>query len=123
MGDFTWHDGKGGIFSNDKGDNPDRPDVRGNCTVHGKPMEISGWWREGKNGKWLSVAIQAARQHSVAQPGQPDVHEPAPGGQMSRADAMAQHGGADPSVANKHAPVQTEPDRKPAAGFDDDIPF
>jgi hypothetical protein len=36
-------EGSGALFKNDKGDNPARPDYRGDIMLGGKLYEISGW--------------------------------------------------------------------------------
>lgn len=36
-------EGSGGLFKNDKGDNPARPDYRGDLMVGGVLYEVSGW--------------------------------------------------------------------------------
>ncbi len=36
-------DGSGALFKNDKGDNPSRPDYRGDIMLGGVVYEISGW--------------------------------------------------------------------------------
>lgn len=36
-------DGAGALFKNDKGDNPARPDYRGDLMVNGVLYEVSGW--------------------------------------------------------------------------------
>lgn len=36
-------DGSGALFKNDKGDNPARPDYRGDLMVGGVVYEVSGW--------------------------------------------------------------------------------
>ena len=36
-------DGSGAMFKNDKGDNPSRPDYRGDIMLDGVMYEISGW--------------------------------------------------------------------------------
>ena len=36
-------DGSGAMFKNDKGDNPQRPDYRGDIMLDGVMYEISGW--------------------------------------------------------------------------------
>lgn len=36
-------DGSGALFTNDKGDNPARPDYRGDIMLGGVLYEISGW--------------------------------------------------------------------------------
>lgn len=36
-------EGSGALFKNDKGDNPSRPDYRGDVMVGGVVYEVSGW--------------------------------------------------------------------------------
>ena len=45
-------------FKNDKGSNPKRPDYTGNLNVDGIEFRISGWIREGQNGKFISGQVQ-----------------------------------------------------------------
>lgn len=42
-------DGSGALFKNDKGDNPARPDYRGDITVGGVTYEISAWIKPMRN--------------------------------------------------------------------------
>lgn len=46
------------LFKNDKGDNPKRPDYTGLANVDGIEFRISGWIREGKNGKFISGSVR-----------------------------------------------------------------
>jgi hypothetical protein len=39
------------LFKNDKGENPKRPDYRGECQVGGVAYKLSGWISEVKSGK------------------------------------------------------------------------
>ena len=45
------------LNKNDKGDNPKRPDYRGKLNVDGIEFILSGWVREGANGKFISGAV------------------------------------------------------------------
>ena len=56
------------LNKNDKGDNPRRPDYRGKLNVDGIEFTLSGWVREGANGKFISgaVAIVEAKQEERA---------------------------------------------------------
>ena len=40
---YTPKEGSGGLFKNDKGDNPNRPDYRGDIMLGGVLYEISAW--------------------------------------------------------------------------------
>lgn len=52
--------GSGALFKNDKGDNPNRPDYRGDATLQdGSKVRISGWLKDGQKGKFLSLKIEA----------------------------------------------------------------
>lgn len=44
-------EGSGALFKNDKGDNPARPDYRGDVTVGGVTYELSAWIKESNGGK------------------------------------------------------------------------
>ena len=58
------------LNKNDKGDNPKRPDYRGKLNVDGIEFTLSGWVREGANGKFISgsVTIVEAKQEKRAKP-------------------------------------------------------
>lgn len=56
---YEMREGQGSMFPNDKGDNPKRPDYRGDFLLNGVVYEISGWLKEGKKGRWLSVSVKA----------------------------------------------------------------
>jgi hypothetical protein len=43
---------------NDKGDNPKRPDFRGTVNIEGVEYSLSGWTREGQNGKFISGPVE-----------------------------------------------------------------
>ena len=45
------------LNKNDKGDNHKRPDYRGKLNVDGIEFTLSGWVREGANGKFISGAV------------------------------------------------------------------
>lgn len=53
-------EGSGALFRNDKGGVESRPDYRGDCKVNGTVYEISGWLKEGREGKpkWMSLSIK-----------------------------------------------------------------
>ena len=62
--------GSGALFKNDKGDNPNRPDYRGDATLQdGSKVRISGWLKDGAKGKFLSLKIEADADKSVGQGG------------------------------------------------------
>jgi len=73
---------RGALFRNDKGDNPARPDYRGNVVVESKKYRVSGWVRQSKSTgqTFLSLALtldQTAPPDAQAQPTAPGT-PPAP---------------------------------------------
>ena len=48
----------GAIFRNDKKEQDNHPDRRGDCLIDGVPYWISGWLKDGKNGQFLSLAFK-----------------------------------------------------------------
>jgi len=47
------------LFKNDKGDNPKRPDYRGEgMDLNGQSIEVAAWIKEGKKGKFMSCTIK-----------------------------------------------------------------
>ncbi len=55
---YEQKDGSGALFKNDKGDNPKRPDYRGDCALNGVQYEIAAWIKDGRNGKFMSLSIK-----------------------------------------------------------------
>ena len=45
----------GTLNKNDKGDNEKRPDYKGKIDIEGTLYWLSGWIREGNDGKFLSL--------------------------------------------------------------------
>ena len=60
---FEHKDGSGSLFINDKGDNPARPDRRGEIMIGGVLYELSGWVKQKEGGKpWLSLSAKPKTQ-------------------------------------------------------------
>jgi hypothetical protein len=63
------------LFKNDKGDNANRPDYRGDgLDLNGNPVEVAAWIKEGKfmsctfklkEDRMTATQIQAARKNSA----------------------------------------------------------
>lgn len=50
-------DMSGALFRNDKGDNPKRPDYRGDVMIAGVKYKLAGWVKECSKGKFLSLSV------------------------------------------------------------------
>lgn len=67
-------DGSGALFRNDKGDNPARPDYRGDIMLNGVLYEISGWLKplpSDASKRFMSLSGKPKGQQQVRQQGQP----------------------------------------------------
>ena len=60
-------DNSGVLFSNDKREKESHPNYKGNIMVDGKSYWISGWIKEGKNGKFMGLAV-SPKEEQTAQP-------------------------------------------------------
>jgi hypothetical protein len=59
--------GRGALFRNDKKERPSHPDYRGDITIEGRKFWLSGWIKEGKNGKFLSLSARPADEKPTAE--------------------------------------------------------
>ena len=50
-------DNSGVLFKNENKDNERKPDYKGNIMVDGQEYWLSAWIKEGKNGKFMSLAM------------------------------------------------------------------
>jgi hypothetical protein len=67
MSDYTPQPNTFTLFANDKGDNPKRPDYRGDIVLpDGTKMRLSAWIRESRNGerKFLSGKVEPFQQQT-----------------------------------------------------------
>ena len=63
---YDHKDNSGSLFKNDKGDNPSRPDYRGDCKIGGEVYEIAAWIKDGKNGKFMSLSFKPKQDRTGA---------------------------------------------------------
>jgi hypothetical protein len=68
MSDYTPQPNTFTLFANDKGDNPKRPDYRGEVVLpDGTKMRLSAWFKVGKSGKkFLSGKVEPMNESRPA---------------------------------------------------------
>ena len=62
---------RGVLFMNDKGDNPNRPDMFGSCEIDGVEYRISAWNKTSAKGSQfmsLSLQLKDAQPNGAAKP-------------------------------------------------------
>lgn len=58
MSDGKKYDNSGALYVNDKKQNDKHPDRNGSAMIDGVEYWISGWIKEGKSGKFMSLAFR-----------------------------------------------------------------
>lgn len=79
---YEKRDNSGIIADNDKKLKDTHPDMTGSVTINGTEMWVSGWWKDGRRGRLLSLAFKpkeekynSPRRGSTPGAGPPSVEE------------------------------------------------
>lgn len=106
----------GSLFKNDKGDNPNRPDYRGDICINGQVYSLSAWIKDGRPG----TKMEGRKFMSLSAQPKQDTYAPAP-----TAPRMTQDQRDAVAIAER-AKREREDAARPATNFDDmedDVPF
>ena len=58
MAKYQQKDNSGSLFKNDRREKDSHPHATGSCIIDGVSFWISAWTKEGKNGKFQSLAFR-----------------------------------------------------------------
>ena len=59
MSNWTPKEGAGSLFSNERKESGNHPDFKGDIMIDGKSYWLSGWKKEGKNGRSDFISLSA----------------------------------------------------------------
>ena len=111
MTTYTPRELSGSLFKNDKGDNPNRPDYRGDICIGGVVYSLSAWIKEGQRGKFMS--LQATPKPATQAPVYADPAAPAPAPRRQTQAEQDARAAAERRERERAAPPKT------GTGFDD----
>lgn len=57
---------RGALFKNDRKQKENHPDYTGKLDVNGTEYQLSGWIKQGKKGKFLSLSVKPAQERQPA---------------------------------------------------------
>jgi hypothetical protein len=60
MSEYVRKEGTATLFRNTFKDKPNQPDYRGELRLLGQSFKLSAWIKDGRNGKFLNIAVTEA---------------------------------------------------------------
>lgn len=77
-GDFQHRENSGSVFKNERKEQPNHPDYRGSALIGGVEYWVSGWLKDGRTGKWLSMSFSPKDGGFDGRPKNEDKPKPKP---------------------------------------------
>ena len=71
------------LFKNSRKNTEKHPDYTGSANVEGVDYELAAWIKEGRKGKFMSLAIKPARSQEAESDNAPTENTPAPNADAS----------------------------------------
>jgi hypothetical protein len=65
MAKFEQRDNSGSLFKNDKREKDTHPHATGTAKIDGVEYWVSAWTKDGKNGKWQSLAFKKKEERTA----------------------------------------------------------
>lgn len=123
------YDLRGSLFQNTyknyQDPNDRKPDLRGNCTINGQQLRISGWWATPQNGgqQYLQLRFEHPfqQQQNVPPIQQNPAQKPQP--QTQQQTNYNQRYGQPAQQARQNPPVSPSPAPQQNNGGYGDLPF
>lgn len=112
----------GSLFKNDKGDNPNRPDYRGDICINGQVYSLSAWIKDGRPG----TKMEGRKFMSLSAQPKQDTYAPAPAAASAPAAPRMTQDQRDAIAIAERAKRERDAAARPATNFDDmedDVPF
>jgi hypothetical protein len=75
MSNYQLKEGQGSLFKNTKKTSPNQPDSYGSIMINGKEWRVSGWTKQGKTDKFISLQLSEPREQTYSQPQENDAND------------------------------------------------